>query len=170
MLKRSAAPRPFCVALNPSVHWHASFLYCCTLYNFSFLDFVSGDLALTEWEILTRPSNFHCFGELEPWPWPALAHLCTWAEIIGSVEPLSWLTARSVASLFFYFSKKTENLVTDFFKAHAQDCLWAKVTKDFWPLFFLEIVENTWKQWPAVSEPMLIGKMSTQAGANHDAD
>ena len=41
VLKRSqaAAPRTFCVALSPSVHWHTSFSYCCTLYNFSFLGF-----------------------------------------------------------------------------------------------------------------------------------
>ena len=38
MLKLSAAPRPFCVALSPSVHWHACFLYCCALYIF-FLGF-----------------------------------------------------------------------------------------------------------------------------------
>ena len=37
--ERSAAPRPFCVALSPSVHWHARFLYCCALYNFFFLGF-----------------------------------------------------------------------------------------------------------------------------------
>ena len=33
------APRPFCVALSPSVHWHARFLYCCALYNVFFLGF-----------------------------------------------------------------------------------------------------------------------------------
>ena len=30
---------PFCVALSPSVDWHERFLYCCTLYNFVFLEF-----------------------------------------------------------------------------------------------------------------------------------
>ena len=34
-----AAPRPLCVPLSPSVHWHVRFLYCCTLYNFFFLGF-----------------------------------------------------------------------------------------------------------------------------------
>ena len=48
MLKPSAAPRLFWVAVSPSVHWHACFLYCCAPYDFFFLDFVSGDLALTE--------------------------------------------------------------------------------------------------------------------------
>ena len=37
VLKRSATPRPFCVALSPSVHWHVR--YCCALYNFFFLGF-----------------------------------------------------------------------------------------------------------------------------------
>ena len=39
VLKFSAAPWPFCVALSPSVHWYASFLYCCALYSFFFLGF-----------------------------------------------------------------------------------------------------------------------------------
>ena len=41
VLKPSAVPRPFCVALSPSVHWHLRFLYCCALYNsfFSSLGF-----------------------------------------------------------------------------------------------------------------------------------
>ena len=47
VLNSSAALLPFFVALSQSVHWHASFLYCCALYNFFFLDFVSGNLALT---------------------------------------------------------------------------------------------------------------------------
>ena len=34
-----ATPRPFCVALSPSVHWHAGFLYFCALYDFFFLGF-----------------------------------------------------------------------------------------------------------------------------------
>ena len=36
--------------------------------------------------------DFHCLGELELGPWPALAHMCgpdTWAEIIAIVEPQS---------------------------------------------------------------------------------
>ena len=43
----SAVQRPVCVALSQSVHWHVCFLYCCAPYNFFFLDFVIGDLALT---------------------------------------------------------------------------------------------------------------------------
>ena len=42
VLKLSAAPRPFCVALSQSVHWHMLFLCCCpecALYNFFFLGF-----------------------------------------------------------------------------------------------------------------------------------
>ena len=39
VLKLIIAPQPFCVALSPSVHWQARFLYCCALYNFLFLRF-----------------------------------------------------------------------------------------------------------------------------------
>ena len=38
----------FCVALSQTVHWPLRFLYCCTPFNFFFLDFVSCDLVLTE--------------------------------------------------------------------------------------------------------------------------
>ena len=38
----------FCVALSPSVHWHKRFNIAVLSIVFSFLDFVSGDLALTE--------------------------------------------------------------------------------------------------------------------------
>ena len=34
MLKLSDFPWLFCVALSQSVHWHAPFLYCCSLYIF----------------------------------------------------------------------------------------------------------------------------------------
>ena len=40
MLKPSAAPQPFCVALSPSVHWNACFLYCYAFYTFCFLGFL----------------------------------------------------------------------------------------------------------------------------------
>ena len=49
-----AAPRPFCVALSPPVHWHARF-YIVALTTIFSLDFVSGDLALTELEIIWLP-------------------------------------------------------------------------------------------------------------------
>ena len=39
VLVSSATSQPFCVALSPSVHWHARFLYCCALYNVFFLGF-----------------------------------------------------------------------------------------------------------------------------------
>ena len=39
-------------------------LYCCALYNFYFLDFLSGDLALTGFYFLTWTSDFNCFGAL----------------------------------------------------------------------------------------------------------
>ena len=53
VLKLPAAPGPFCVALTLSVHWH-SFLHCCTLYDFVFLDLVS---AILHWQAFTLNMN-----------------------------------------------------------------------------------------------------------------
>ena len=39
MLKLSAAPSTFCIALSQSVHWHTQLLYWGTLYNFVFFGF-----------------------------------------------------------------------------------------------------------------------------------
>ena len=41
--------------------------YFCTLYNFIFLDFVYGYLALTGLLLLTWTSGFHCFEALGNW-------------------------------------------------------------------------------------------------------
>ena len=55
--------------------------------------------------MLTRPSDFHCFGELELGPWPALAHMWgpgTWAEIISIAEPQSrQITLLDFAGIFW---------------------------------------------------------------------
>ena len=72
-----------------------SFLYCCALYNFSFLDFVSGDFALTGFWFLTWTSDFHCFGALRVWPGALTRpHVRSWhtdmVVIIAIVEPRSW--------------------------------------------------------------------------------
>ena len=71
VLKFSAAPRPFCMALSQSVDWHTSF-YIAALSLFFFLNFISGDLefwmllrlAMTEFYLLTWISNLHCFAAL----------------------------------------------------------------------------------------------------------
>ena len=84
------------------------FIFLRSLYFF-FLDFVSGDLALTGMFILTRPSDFHCFGKLELGRWPTLALMCAsgpgrWAEItsIAIVEPRSRrLTDRQVSGFVY---------------------------------------------------------------------
>ena len=59
--------------------------------------------------MLTTPSEFHCFGELELGPWPALAHVWgpgTWAEIIAIVEPQSrQITLLDFAGSFFWPKK-----------------------------------------------------------------
>ena len=78
--------------------------YCCALYNLFFLEFCQW---LSCADRVVNPymtSDFHCFGELELWPRPALAIMCwpsTWAEIIAIVEHQSWLTSRSAASPAF---------------------------------------------------------------------
>ena len=86
------------------------------------LDFVSGNLELRGFELLTWTSNFHCFGALGVSPgartWPQW-HMC-WAwhlVIIAIVEPLS---------------------------------INSKVPATAWPLFFLElsnILENNGLHW-----------------------
>ena len=47
VLKLSFAPLSFCVALSPSLHWNARFYIAALSIISFFLDFVSGDLALT---------------------------------------------------------------------------------------------------------------------------
>ena len=105
VLNPSAEPRPFCVALSPSVHWRARFFYCCTLYIFFFLDFVSGDLALTGFLLLTWTSNFHCFGTLGVLP-GARTHGRDYSDCRASV-----LKLKSAWPLFFLeLSKMLETM------------------------------------------------------------
>ena len=53
VLKFSTAPKPFCVTLNPWVNQHYSFYIAVLSSIFFFLNFMSGDLALTGFEIWT---------------------------------------------------------------------------------------------------------------------
>ena len=48
VMKHSAVPLPFCMALSQSVHWHSRFDIAALSIIIFFLDLVSGDLALTE--------------------------------------------------------------------------------------------------------------------------
>ena len=57
VLKPSAAQLPFCLALSPSVHWHAHFLYFCSLYNFFFLGFRQWQSSTDR--VLTLNMNIH---------------------------------------------------------------------------------------------------------------
>ena len=67
-------------------HWASqctdmrAFILLLLSLNFIFLDFVSGNLVLTELQILTWPSDFHCFGEIKLLPGPTLAHMCCLAH------------------------------------------------------------------------------------------
>ena len=59
---------PFCVALSQSLHWHM-LLYIAVLFIIFFLEFVSGDLTLTGFWLLTCTSDFQCFAALWVRPW-----------------------------------------------------------------------------------------------------
>ena len=92
MLKLSAALRPFCVALSPSVHWHAHFFYCCALYIYGFRQWLSRTDQVVNLNMTIRLALFWRTARTCPHVWA-----CTWAEIIVILAHLSWLTARSVA-------------------------------------------------------------------------
>ena len=110
----SAAPLPFCVALSPSVHWHASFLYCCALYIFFFLDFVSGDLALTELNLNTT-IRLPLFWRNGAWA-RTRPHVLAWHKGRDYSDcRASELTDRQVSG--FVFSWFHENTVTEKTKA-----------------------------------------------------
>ena len=90
MVNPSDAPRPFCVALSQSVHWHTRFFIAALSIISFFLDFVSGDLALTLYWLLTWTFDFHCFGALGVRPRAQTRpHVWNWhmGVIIAIVEP-----------------------------------------------------------------------------------
>ena len=85
VLKLSASPLPFCVALSPSVHWHVRFLYCCALYNCFFFGFC-------QWQSCTdRVVNLYTLATiLLPLFWR------TWTRALASTRPhvLAWHVGR----------------------------------------------------------------------------
>ena len=97
-LKPSAAHQPFSMALSLSVHWHTRF-YIAALnvlsIIFSFLDFVSGNLAMTGIRLWTWTLDFHYFGALgvRPGAW-TLPYVVAWLMglIIVIVDPQSKIT------------------------------------------------------------------------------
>ena len=66
-LKLSVAPRPFGVALSLSLDWHERF--CIDVFSIFLSNFVSGDLALTDFKFLRWTSYFHCFETLGSRAW-----------------------------------------------------------------------------------------------------
>ena len=101
-------PSAILLGTEPALHWHAHFLYCWALYNFSFLDFVSCDFALTGCSLWTWTSNFHCFGALGVGPraltWPRV-RAWSMGVIIAIVEPRSKVTKVHGLSLSLNFRK-----------------------------------------------------------------
>ena len=117
VLKCSAAPRPFCVALSPSVFWHTRLLYCCALYN-CFFSWISSVAILRSGSCAERVVNLNTTIWL-----PLLWRTWTRARARTCPHVLAWhigrdysdcraseltdrrVTARSVASFFPDFSK-----------------------------------------------------------------
>ena len=129
ILKPSAAPRPFCVALSPSVHWHTRFLYhCCALYNLVFI-------GNRQWRSRAdRVVNLNT-------TIPLALFWRTWNLALARTRPnvLAWhmgryysdcraseLTDRQVSGFVFsWFLENTEKRRPhrDFSKAHAPGCI-----------------------------------------------
>ena len=87
VLNPSAAQRPSCVAAR-----QCAFYIAALSIILSFLDFVSGNLALTGFQLLTLTSDFHCFGALGVRPGARTRpHVLAWhmGVIIAIVEPRS---------------------------------------------------------------------------------
>ena len=101
MLKLFAAPLPFCV--SPSIHWHTRFYTAALSIIFIFLDFVSGDLALTGFSPLTWTSDFHCFGALGVGP-GALTRPYVQAWRMGGWQRLQSLGAKVTKGAWPLFS------------------------------------------------------------------
>ena len=57
----------FCVALSLSLDWHERF--CIDVFSIFLSNFVSGDLALTDFKFLRWTSYFHCFETLGSRAW-----------------------------------------------------------------------------------------------------
>ena len=123
-------PRPFCVALSPSVHWNARFLYSCALHIFSILGFRQWRSRADRVVNLNTTIRFPLFWR-------------TWTRARARTLPhgrawhmgrnysdcrASELTDRQVSSFvyswFLESTEKNEGLVRDFSKAHAPDCPW----------------------------------------------
>ena len=133
VLRSSAEPRPFCMALSQSVHWDAHFLYFCALYNFFFLGFCQWRTRADR--VVNLNTTF-----LLPLFWQ------TWTQALPSTRPhvLAWDMGRDYSfcsdwppawhqvSGFVYFwflkkNRKNEGLVRGFSKAYAQD--WCRVSQ-----------------------------------------
>ena len=113
VLKLSAAPWPFCVALSPSVTDTRPFIFC-TFYDFFLLEFLQWLSARWQFEPLTLTSVFHCFGALGVGPGGQTRALVRaladglWLQLLYS------LWAIILALIFSCIVKNTENTKVGF--------------------------------------------------------
>ena len=90
---------------------HSLLYCCCALYNAPPLGFHQWQTCadrVVNLNMTIRFPQIWSIGELELGSGPASAHMCKpciLAEILAIVESLSWMTARSVAVFFSYFTK-----------------------------------------------------------------
>ena len=98
--------------------------------------FVSGDLALTGFWLLTWTSDFHCFGALGVGPWARTRpHVRTWcmSVIIEILESQSTSDKRCLALVFPWIVENTEykGPLWGFFNPHSQTgLLWQWTMKN----------------------------------------
>ena len=134
MQKVPASPLAILVALSWSVHsslTHA-LLYCCALYNFIFLDFVSVDLALTGFKVLKHPTStvlehFRVGCRAQTRPHVRAAGLAHWSDYC-----FCWASEQKwQKSLGHWFSKhwKSSDPRWGFFNRHPSDWLFLQHIK-----------------------------------------
>ena len=104
----------------------SAFILLCSL-QFFFLDFVSADLALTGFKLLTWTSYFHCFGALRVGPRARTPpHVLAWrmGVIIMIVEPLSQSDKRCLTLVFPWIVENTwkQGPMVRIFSPHPPDC------------------------------------------------
>ena len=133
VLKLSAAPLPFCVALSLSVHLHMHF-YITALFFFSSSRISS--VAVSRWHD-SNSSHEHWTSTVWStwvWPWALLGHICwpgAWAVIKAVVKPLSKSIWKGLIILFPWIVENTgktvahlEGFSTLTSRVQNSQCLW----------------------------------------------
>ena len=106
VLKISAFPLLFCLALGQSVHWHSSFYTAALSVILFFLVLVSGNLALTESNSSHQDPTSIVLEHLEWGPGPGLSH-SFWPGAWACLQPLK-VTEKAWPLFFLELSKVPE--------------------------------------------------------------